>query len=123
MDIPTLPVENVTLVTAFGKRSNRVRKQVMVTFIVRTEEFEANFFISPQLVNEAILGCQFIKNYGINLNFERGSFSYFRDNVEKEHLFYQTPETVRSGHSEQCCEKIPVPSTAYAGLPHLSAPV
>jgi hypothetical protein len=31
-DIPILPPENVVLVTAFGKRSNRVTKQAMIEF-------------------------------------------------------------------------------------------
>jgi hypothetical protein len=33
-DIPTLPLENMILVTAFGKRSNRVKKQVMIEFSI-----------------------------------------------------------------------------------------
>jgi hypothetical protein len=33
-DIPTLPLENVILVTAFRKRSNIVKKQVMIQFSI-----------------------------------------------------------------------------------------
>jgi hypothetical protein len=84
--------------------------------------FEANFFISPQLVNDAILGCQFMKDYGINLNFDKGNFSYFKGNEVKEHTFYQTPGTVKSEHREQCCEKIPTPYATHTSRLHLIAP-
>jgi hypothetical protein len=100
IDIPTLPLENVILVTAFGKKSNRVKKQAWITFTVGTEMFETNFFVSPQLTNDAILGCQCMKDYGINLNFERGSFSYFRNNEVKEQSFRRTAGSVKVGNSD-----------------------
>jgi hypothetical protein len=122
IDIPTLPLENVILVTAFSKRSSRVKKQAMVAFSVGTEAFEANFFISPQLVNDAILGCQFMKDYGINLNFDKGSFSYSKDDEVKEHTFCRTPDTVRKEHCELCYEEIPASITAHASPSHFTAP-
>jgi hypothetical protein len=41
--------------------------------------------VSSQLKNEAIIGCQFLQEYGICINFSRGCLTYIRDNVEKEH--------------------------------------
>jgi hypothetical protein len=32
VEIPTLPVESVVLVTAFGKKSNKISKQALVEF-------------------------------------------------------------------------------------------
>jgi hypothetical protein len=71
MDVPTLLLENFVLATAFAERSNRVKKQAMIEFSIGKDLFEVNFFISPQLVNDAILGCQFMKEKGVSLSFEK----------------------------------------------------
>jgi hypothetical protein len=46
--------------------------------------------ISPQLANEAIIGCQLLKEYGINTNFERGSISYVKDGIFRQQKFLNT---------------------------------
>jgi hypothetical protein len=102
-------------VTAFGKKSNRVRKQAMITFTIGTEEFKANYFISPQLVNDAILGCQFMMDYGNNLNFARGSVMYFRNGEVKEHAFYRSTGTVEVACSDQCVEEAIIPTLDHVG--------
>jgi hypothetical protein len=63
--IPVLPVENVVLVTAFGKRSKRIRHQALIDFSVGSDAFESVFMVSSQLTNEAIIGCQYLKVYGV----------------------------------------------------------
>jgi hypothetical protein len=92
MDIPTLPVENVTFITAFVKRSNRVRKQA---FTVGAEVFEAKFFISPQLVNDAILGFQFMKDLWYRLRTLHVSTS--AGHLQVFHIYHFT--TVLRAHS------------------------
>jgi predicted aspartyl protease len=82
----SLPVEGVVLVTAFGKRSNRIRQQTLTSFEIEEDTFESVFLISPQLSNQAIIGCQTLKEYGIRLDFKRESISYVRD-VLKEYPF------------------------------------
>jgi hypothetical protein len=86
------------LITAFGKRSKRIKSQALVEFEIGEELFEGVFLISPQLINSAIIGCQFLKEYGITINFERESISYSRDGSIKEHRFSQQPgcQEVRS---------------------------
>jgi hypothetical protein len=49
--------------------------------------FELNFFIPPQLENDAILGWQIKKEHGISLNFESERFMYFKGGTVKKHLF------------------------------------
>jgi predicted aspartyl protease len=85
--MPVLPVENVVLVTAFGKRSNRIRVQVFIEIRVGVDRFECVFMVSSQLRNDAIIGCQFLKQYGIFIDFSKGSISYVREGVLKEHEF------------------------------------
>jgi hypothetical protein len=61
-NIPILPVENIVLVTAFGRRSNRIRIQAYVEFTIGADRFEQVFMVSSQLKNDMIIGYQFLKN-------------------------------------------------------------
>lgn len=115
MDIPTLPLENVVLVTAFGRRSNRVKKQAMMKFSVGEDLFEVNFFITPQLVNDAILGYQLMKEYGIILNCEKESFIFFREGILREHLFNQSTGPLEVGRGEQYSEKTDILTHTHTG--------
>jgi hypothetical protein len=73
VNIPVLPVEHVVLVTAFGKHSKRIKQQALMEFATGNDLFESVFIISSQLTNEAIIGCQFLKEYGISINFGKGT--------------------------------------------------
>jgi hypothetical protein len=75
--IPILPVENVVLVTAFGERSTKIKKQVLLEFIIGEDKFEGVFLISSQINNDAIIGCQLLKDY-ITLHFGKNTISYIK---------------------------------------------
>jgi hypothetical protein len=47
IDVPTLPLEVVVLITVFGKRSNTFRKQAMIEFTIGEGKFEGVFMVSP----------------------------------------------------------------------------
>jgi hypothetical protein len=68
-------------VTAVGKRSNRVKKQAMIEFTIGRDLFEVNFFISPQLVHDAILGCEFVKEHGISLILREKALCILREEM------------------------------------------
>ena len=89
LEVPVLPLQNVVLVTAFGRRSKKIRSQALVEFAIGSDIFEGVFMISPQLTSEAIIGCQLLKEYGTNINFERGTISYAREGCFREQLFDQ----------------------------------
>jgi hypothetical protein len=55
IEVPELPLENVVLVTAFGKRSNRIRRQALIEFTIGNDLFEGVFMITPRLASEAII--------------------------------------------------------------------
>jgi hypothetical protein len=87
VEVPVLPLESVVLVTAFGRRSRKIRSQALVEFTIGRDTFEGVFMISPQLTSEAIIGCPLLKEYGININFERGSITYAREGRFREQIF------------------------------------
>jgi hypothetical protein len=97
VEIPTLPVESVVLITAFGKKSNKIRKQALVEFNLGEDKFEANFLLSPQLIIE---GCQFMKDYGIGLSFETESLSYIKGEQTVQRQFLRPQNLETEGNSE-----------------------
>jgi hypothetical protein len=46
LEIPVLPVENIILVTAFGKRSKRIRRQALLEFSISHDVFQTTLVIS-----------------------------------------------------------------------------
>jgi glutamine amidotransferase PdxT len=67
INVLTLPVQGINLVTAFGKRSKSIKLQLIIEFNIEGENFEAVFLVAPQLNCDVILGCNFLKEYGIQL--------------------------------------------------------
>jgi hypothetical protein len=83
MTIPVLPLENVALVSAFRTRTRRIKKQALLEFCIGGDRFESVFLISPQLINPAILGASFARDYGIVIDFGSKCFYYERWNEEE----------------------------------------
>jgi hypothetical protein len=100
-------------VTAFGKRSDRIRNQTLVSFTIGEDLFEGVFLISSQLASEAILGCQLLKEYGLNLDFGRSIVSYVREGALKTYPFSSEKQVVRSEDKYEGDEEIwtPHPTT------------
>jgi hypothetical protein len=74
--IPILPVEGVVLVTAFGRRSKRIRRQALFEFEIGQHVFETILLVLPQLNNDAIFGCQFLRENAVIIDFNTGMFTY-----------------------------------------------
>jgi hypothetical protein len=79
--IPILPVENIVLVTAIGRRSTKLKKQVLLEFMIGEDTFEGVFMVSSQLNNDAIIGCQLLKEYDITLHFGKNTISYIKEGL------------------------------------------
>jgi hypothetical protein len=109
IQIPVLPVENVVLVTAFGKKSKRIKQQVLVEFTMGSDLFESVFMVCSQLRNEAIIGCQFLIEYGISVNFNKNVINYIRSGSIREQAFLTEvrSHSERKSSSKQIREVIP----------------
>jgi hypothetical protein len=70
-----------------------VKEQALIEFRIGEDKFESVFLITPQLTSGAIIGCQFLKEYEIAINFARSKFSYVRDGIVKECSFSQRRRT------------------------------
>jgi hypothetical protein len=115
IQVPVLPVENVVLVTAFGRKSKRIKQQVLIEFTMGGDSFEGVFMIASQLSNDAIIGCQFLQDYGICIDFNKGVISYVKNGIEKGQTF--VTEARMSGERSDCKpargENIPDTNTGH----------
>jgi hypothetical protein len=55
-EVPIRPLENVVLVTAFGRHSRKITSQALLEFNIGEDDFEGVFMISPQLAMKLSLG-------------------------------------------------------------------
>jgi transposase InsO family protein len=101
LQILTLPLENVALVTAFGNRTRRIKFQAFLEFCIGEDRFECVFLISPQLTgSEAILGCDYAHEYGITIDFVNKCLQYEKDGIRKTQLFCQSRGKREAGSDE-----------------------
>jgi hypothetical protein len=61
-------IDNVALVVVFGKWTKRNKKQAPIEYFVGKDRFESIFLISLQLINLAILGSSFAREYRITID-------------------------------------------------------
>ena len=69
-----LPVQSVVLMSAFGNKTSRVRKQVLIPFRISDCEFENNFLICPQLVSPGLLEADFCTPINFPLIWEKSAW-------------------------------------------------
>jgi hypothetical protein len=115
LQVPTLPVEVVVLVMAFGWRSKRICRQALTEFYIGRDVFETIILVSSQLNSDAIFGCQFLSEHGVTINFRSETFTYVRNGETREQAF--APRAHMQG---TCCSDngdVPKPNKLRARSP------
>ena len=83
-----LPTQHVNLLSAFNKRSNRVKRQALLGFKIKTRSINQVMLLSPQLVTDVILGLDFLMDHGAIINFSERSISLkIEDKIIKVQFF------------------------------------
>jgi hypothetical protein len=85
---PQLPAVNGALITVFGRRTKRVKRQTLIEFEINGVSYEQVFMIAPNLVPDAILGINFLKENNVVINLTERSFKTRRDGSDCEHKFF-----------------------------------
>ena len=85
---PQLPVVNRALIIAFGNRTKRIKRQALIEFQIDGVRYEHVFMIAPNLVPDAILGINFLKENNVVINLTEGRFKTRRDGSYCEHKFF-----------------------------------
>ena len=65
-----LKLQSTVLITAFGNRSRRIKKQVYLPFYIGDDSFEHVFLVSGQLLESLLIGANFLQEYGLVVNFK-----------------------------------------------------
>jgi hypothetical protein len=72
----------------FGSRTKRIKRQALIEFKIDGVSYEQVFMIAPNLVPDAILGINFLKENNIVINLTEGHFKMRRDGSDCEHKFF-----------------------------------
>ena len=70
-----LPTQHVNLLSAFNKKSNRVKKQAMLDVHIGDFSVQQIVLLSPQLLTDAILGLDFLVDHNAVINFAERSIT------------------------------------------------
>jgi predicted aspartyl protease len=70
-----LPTQHINLVSAFNKKSNRVKKQAMLDLSIGNFRITQIVLLSPQLLTDAILGLDLLVDYKAVIDFAERSIS------------------------------------------------
>ena len=70
-----LPTQHVNLLSAFNKKSNRVKKQAMLDVSIGDFKINQIILLSPQLLTDAILGLDFLVDHHAVINFAERSIT------------------------------------------------
>jgi len=67
LEVLKLKLQSTVLVTAFGSRGRRIKKQMYIPFFIGDDCFELVFLVSGQLI-ESLIGADFLQEYGLVVN-------------------------------------------------------
>ncbi|XP_049962152.1 uncharacterized protein LOC126482217 [Schistocerca serialis cubense] len=73
ISLPSFPVSGVRIVNALGARSKPIKEQVLITFEVEGEEYEATFLVVAGLNTSIILGIDWLNEVDAVVSFDEGT--------------------------------------------------
>ena len=76
LEMLELKLQSTVLVTVFGSRSRRIKKQVYISFFIGDDYFENVFLVSGQLIESLLIGADFLQEYGLVVNFKTNCLMY-----------------------------------------------
>ena len=92
LEMLELQLQSTVLVTAFGSRSRRIKKQVYIPFFIGDDCFEHVFLVSGQLILSLLIDADFLREYGLVVNFKTNCLMYEMEGIMKECKFTNKAE-------------------------------
>uniref|UniRef100_V5GHR5 RNA-directed DNA polymerase n=1 Tax=Anoplophora glabripennis TaxID=217634 RepID=V5GHR5_ANOGL len=87
-DVPTLPVNGVTVFGAIQNKGQQIKQQVFLNFEINEISFDFPCIVIPNLVRDVILGSDWMLEYSVVIDFEK---------FELRGIFKGTYQTVKLG--------------------------
>jgi hypothetical protein len=88
LSAPQLPIVNGALITAFGNRTKRIKRQALVEFEIDGFSYEQVFMLAANVAHGAILGINFLKENNVMMNLTEGRLKTRRDGSNCEHKLF-----------------------------------
>jgi hypothetical protein len=92
LEMMELKLQSTVLVTPFGSRSRRIKKQVYIPFYIGDDCFEHVFLVSGQLIESLLIGADFLQECGLVVNFKTNCLMYEIEGNMKECKFTNKAE-------------------------------
>ncbi|XP_049804835.1 calponin homology domain-containing protein DDB_G0272472-like [Schistocerca nitens] len=73
VNLPSFPVSGVRIVNAVGAKSKPIKEQVLITFEIEEEEYEATFLVVTGLNTSIILGIDWLNEVDAVVSFDEGT--------------------------------------------------
>ncbi|XP_049948433.1 uncharacterized protein LOC126456730 [Schistocerca serialis cubense] len=73
ISLPSFPVSGVRIVNALGARSKPIKEQVLITFEIEGEEYEATFLVVAGLNTSITLGIDWLNELDAVVSFDEGT--------------------------------------------------
>ncbi|XP_049964231.1 uncharacterized protein LOC126484680 [Schistocerca serialis cubense] len=73
ISLPSFPVSGVRIANALGARSKPIKEQVLTTFEIEGEEYEATFLVVAGLNTSIILGIDWLNEVDAVVSFDEGT--------------------------------------------------
>ncbi|XP_047002822.1 uncharacterized protein LOC124620198 [Schistocerca americana] len=94
ISLPSFPVSGVRIVNAFGARSKPIKEQVLITFEIEGEEYEATFFLVGGLNTSIILGIDWLNEVDAVVSFDEGTIKVKGRKGEEKRLKFAEESAV-----------------------------
>jgi hypothetical protein len=91
-----LPVQNMSLVSAFSDKARKVRTQAMLTLKIGEETVDQIFLIAPRLITQVLIGVDFCVRNKVIISFPDNCFTMKVKNELTKHMFLQGSEDLAS---------------------------
>jgi hypothetical protein len=95
-----LPVQSVVLISAFGSKTSRVKRQSLIPLKINGDEFENNFLICPQLVSPGLFGADFLYLYKFSIDLGAGCMTRTVSGREPEIVEYPFVREKETGNAD-----------------------
>lgn len=71
-NVETLPVNNTNVISAIGKKSRHIRKQILCEVEINSIQYDVVFLVIPGLIRDCILGMNFLSQVNGVINLPEG---------------------------------------------------
>ena len=102
VDMPVLPVSNLVIFVAAGRKTITIRKMVQITIKFWKFEITHAYLVVPGLTTDVIIGVDFLKKYGGVINFKNETFKLWGEKIPSDLICYKLSDSSQITGDDAC---------------------